>query len=120
MDTEIDLSEIDGRFWKLLSQFEPFGPHNTQPVFVSRNVKVSGAPSIVGKHGHLKLRITQDNAYEFDVIGFKMHHFKALIDQSADKRVDVAFVIDENQWFDKRTHTTRRELQLQLRDVKIC
>ena len=49
-----------------------------------------------------------------------MHHFNALIDQSADKRVDVAFVIDENQLFDKRTHTTRRELQLQLRDVKIC
>jgi single-stranded-DNA-specific exonuclease len=120
VDTEIDLSEIDGRFWKLLSQFEPFGPHNAQPVFVSRNVKVSGAPSIVGKQGHLKLRITQDNAYEFDVIGFKMHHLKPLIDQSVDKRVDVAFVIDENQWFDKRTHTTRRELQLQLRDVKVC
>lgn len=120
VDTEIDLSEIDGRFWKLLSQFEPFGPHNARPVFVSRNVKVSGAPSIVGKQGHLKLRITQDNAFEFDAIGFKMHHLKPLIDQSTDKRVDVAFVIEENSWFDKRSHTNRRELQLQLRDVKVC
>lgn len=120
VDSEISLSEIDARFWKLLSQFEPFGPHNTRPVFVCRNVKVSGAPSIVGKQGHLKLRLTQENAFEFDAIGFKMHHLKPVLDQCGERPVDVAFVIEENSWFDKRSNTARRELQLQLRDLKVC
>src|SRR5699024_9383385 len=47
IDCDLDLSEVNMRFWKLLSQFEPYGPGNLQPVFVSRDIRVVGVPSIV-------------------------------------------------------------------------
>src|SRR5699024_135644 len=40
IDCNLDLSNVNFRFWKLLSQFEPFGPGNLRPVFASRNVRV--------------------------------------------------------------------------------
>src|SRR5690625_7533860 len=47
----LNLNDINPRFWKLLSQFEPFGPGNARPVFVSRDICVEGKPAIVG-NGH--------------------------------------------------------------------
>lgn len=120
IDGELRLSEIDARFWKLLSQFEPFGPNNTKPVFVARNVSVVGNPSIVGKQGHLKLRLAQDDSYHFDAIGFKMHAYKPMLDDHVGKPVDVAFMLEENCWHDKRNNIMKRELQLQVRDIKVC
>jgi single-stranded-DNA-specific exonuclease len=120
IDSELRLSEIDARFWKLLSQFEPYGPNNTKPVFVARNVSVVGNPSIVGKQGHLKLRLAQDDSYHFDAIGFKMHAYKPMLDEHAGKPVDVAFMLEENCWHDKRNNIMKRELQLQVRDIKVC
>lgn len=120
IDSELRLSEIDARFWKLLSQFEPYGPNNTKPVFVARNVSVVGNPSIVGKQGHLKLRLAQDDSYHFDAIGFKMHALKPMLDEHVGKPVDVAFMLEENCWHDKRNNIMKRELQLQVRDIKVC
>jgi single-stranded-DNA-specific exonuclease len=120
IDSELRLSEIDARFWKLLSQFEPYGPNNTKPVFVARNVSVVGNPSIVGKQGHLKLRLAQDDSYHFDAIGFKMHAYKPMLDEHPGKLVDVAFMLEENCWLDKRNNIMKRELQLQVRDIRVC
>ncbi len=120
VDGELRLTEIDARFWKLLSQFEPYGPNNTKPVFVARNVSVVGNPSIVGKQGHLKLRLAQEDSYHFDAIGFKMHNYKKMLDENPGKPVDIAFMLEENCWTDKRTNLMKRELQLQVRDIKVC
>ena len=46
---EINLLEIDGKFWKLLHQFQPFGPDNTKPLFAGK--ETSWVPTIVG-NGH--------------------------------------------------------------------
>ena len=32
IDLEIDLDSIDGRFYRILKQFEPFGPDNLNPI----------------------------------------------------------------------------------------
>ncbi len=120
IDGELRLSEIDSRFWKLLNQFEPYGPHNTRPIFVSKNVQIVGNPSIVGKQGHLKMRLAQDDSYHFDAIGFKMHALKPMLDEHKNQNVDIAFVLEENCWFDKRSNESKRELQLQIRDIRVC
>lgn len=36
IDAEIALSDIDSKFYRLLKQFEPFGPQNEAPVFMSK------------------------------------------------------------------------------------
>ncbi len=118
IDAPIRLSEIDARFWNLLNQFEPFGPCNPKPVFASDNVQVVGAPTIVGKQGHLKLKFTQEGSeYAFDAIGFKMHDQLARLREHGGRPVSIAFTLEENCWTD-RFKTEHRELQLQLKDIR--
>ncbi|MTI88591.1 MAG: single-stranded-DNA-specific exonuclease RecJ [Balneolaceae bacterium] len=110
IDTQLNLKEVDMKFWKLLSQFEPFGPANLRPIFVSKGVKVAGEPTIVG-NGHLKMRVTQNNSGIFDTIGFNMHEYLPAVRN--DKPFDIAYVLEENNWNGRRT------LQLRLKDIHI-
>ena len=109
---DLDLSDVDMRFWKLLSQFEPFGPSNLRPIFVSRDVQVEGVPTIVGK-GHLKMKVRQNGSGVFDVIGFNMHEYLPVIRNGENQKMDIAYSLEENEWNGRRT------LQIRLRDVQI-
>lgn len=109
---DLNLEEIDLRFWKLLTLFEPFGPGNLRPIFVSRDVQIDGGPTIVG-NGHLKMRIRQNGSPVFDCIGFNMHEFEPIIRNSNGRAVDVAYVLEENHWNGKRT------LQMRLKDIHL-
>ncbi|WP_441000814.1 single-stranded-DNA-specific exonuclease RecJ [Fodinibius sp. SL11] len=112
IDCELDLSDVDMRFWKLLSQFEPFGPGNLRPIFVSRDVEVVGVPTIVGK-GHLKMKVKQNGSGAFDVIGFNMHEYLPVIRNGDDNQLNIAYSLEENEWNGRRT------LQIRLRDVEV-
>ena len=110
VDAKLDLEDVDMKFWKLLSQFEPFGPGNLRPVFMSEGVKVVGEPTIVG-NGHLKMRVRQNGSGVFDTIGFNMHEFLPAVRN--EKPFKVAYVLEENNWKGRRT------LQLRLKDIQI-
>lgn len=112
IDCNLDLGDVNKRFWKLLSQFEPYGPGNLQPVFVSENVRVVGVPTIVGK-GHLKMRVAQNGSGTFEVIGFNMHEYLPLIRKSKDRQLNIAYSLEENHW------NGRRSLQIRLRDIQV-
>ena len=112
ISAELDLSQVDMKFWKLLSQFEPFGPGNMRPVFVSRNVCIEGLPSIVGS-GHLKMKVKSDNSAVFDAIGFNMHEYEPKLRNCRQGRIDVAYVLEENYWNGKRT------IQMRLKDIHV-
>lgn len=109
---DLDLNDVDMRFWKLLSQFEPFGPGNMRPIFVTKNVRVMGVPTIVGK-GHLKMKVAQNGSGVFDVIGFNMHEYLPVVRNSEEQQLDIAYSLEENEWNGRRT------LQIRLRDVQI-
>lgn len=112
IDCELDLDDIDMRFWKLMSQFEPFGPCNLRPNFVSRDVEVVGVPTIVGS-GHLKMKVAQNGSGVFDVIGFNMHEYLPMIRNTSEKKIDIAYSLEENYWNGRRT------LQIRLRDIHL-
>ena len=38
IDTYLDFNQITPKFFRLLKQFQPFGPGNLSPVFVTENV----------------------------------------------------------------------------------
>ena len=48
IDFEIQLSDITPKFFRILKQFEPFGPDNMTPVFMSSAVSDSGFGKAVG------------------------------------------------------------------------
>lgn len=109
IDAEITLAEIDAMFLKLLRYFAPFGPQNMRPVFVSKKLQVVGSPSLVGSN-HLKFKVRQHD-HVFDVIGFGMGDLAYRV-RSGENGIDLAFVIEENEWMG------RKGIQLRAKDIR--
>lgn len=112
VDAELDLSKVDLKFWKVLNQFEPYGPLNMRPTFVSRGLQVVGTPSVVG-NGHLKMKVAQNGSEPFDVIGFNMHDYLPKVRESNGKGIDIAYVLEENNW------NRKKSIQIRLKDVAV-
>ncbi|MFU8812175.1 MAG: single-stranded-DNA-specific exonuclease RecJ [Balneolaceae bacterium] len=112
VDGKLDLEKVNMRFWKLLTQFEPFGPGNLRPIFVSEDICIEGVPSIVG-NGHLKMRVRQSSSEVFDAIGFNMHEYLPKLRNCTQDRIDVAYVLEENLWNGRRT------IQMRLKDIHV-
>lgn len=110
IDCEIELSQIDAKFYRVLAQMAPFGPQNMAPVFVSKGVTLVGPAQIVGTN-HLKLSIKQQNSTIFEGIAFGLGEFEAKIDPN--KTFSVCYTIEENIWRDKK------RLQLNIKGIKI-
>lgn len=107
IETELELSELNPKFVRILSRFAPFGPQNMRPVFVVRNVEVYGSPRIVGNN-HLKFKVRQNNRI-FDAIGFNLG---GLVDRLNGNRIDLAFSLDEADFGGESVP------QLKIRDVR--
>ena len=111
IDVEINLSDINEKLVRILKQFEPFGPQNMTPVFISKNIKDTGYGKTLGKEEeHLRLFVKQDNSEGFAAIGFNLS--KKMDCMTNNKPFDAAYCIDENQWNGSVT------LQLRLRDIR--
>src|SRR5690606_16422562 len=67
IDTELKLQDIDAKFYRILKQFEPFGPQNEAPILLTKGVRGSG--HIVGSN-HIKITVKQTDSTVFDCIGF--------------------------------------------------
>ena len=111
IDAEINLSEISPKLIRVLNQFEPFGPENMTPVFLTKNIKDTGYPKLLGKEEeHLKLFVKQENSEGFGAIAFFMGN--KLNQISNQKPFDAVYCIDENEF--KGTVT----VQLRIKDLK--
>ena len=113
IDTELQLTEITEKFFRILKQFEPFGPENISPVFLSENVVDNGYGRTVGSHGeHLKLTLIQEeNPFQvFPAIGFHQGSMYEKINKGAP--FDICYQLMENEF------RGRVSLQIHLLDIK--
>jgi single-stranded-DNA-specific exonuclease len=113
IDTELSFSEINEKFFNVMSQFQPFGPGNMSPVFVSRNVTDSGTGRMVGANGeHLKLDLCQESSgtKTISAIAFNQaNHFEYIRNG---KPFDICYSLEMNEF------RGNRNLQLNIRDIK--
>ena len=109
IEDEIKLTDIDAKFFRILKQFEPFGPQNMAPVFLSTQVSSYGYGSIVGNN-HLKMVIKQPNSPIFNCIGFGLGDY--LEDINRGKLFDICYTIEENNYKDKKS------LQLNIKGIR--
>ncbi len=111
IDTQIDLDDITPKFYRILSQFAPFGPGNMAPVFMTDCLNDTGYGKCVGEdQSHLRITATQTGSTKLVCIGFGLGDKLDLI---ADKKeFKAAYSIDENHW------QGSVNLQLKLRDIK--
>ena len=112
IDAVIDFEELDDKTLRLLKQFEPHGPENMTPVFVTKNVFDTGNAQAIGKNGeHLRLFVKQNGSKPFPAIAFGKGT------QCAKTRnlqlMNLAYSVSENEWKDKIT------LQLQVKDFQM-
>jgi single-stranded-DNA-specific exonuclease len=110
IDNEISLTQIDGKFQRILAQMAPFGPVNPAPVFVTHDVFYVGTPYIVGAK-HLKLSIKQQNSSIFETIGFGLAEFEQLLKPG--QPFSVCYTIEENVWKEQK------RLQLNIKAIEI-
>ena len=111
IDAAIDFSTITDKFFRILKQFEPFGPENMTPLFLSKKLKDTGfGKSIGADNEHLKLFVKQNDSQGFAAIGFGLGSKIALTQNN--QLFQAVYSIDENQWNGQTT------LQLRLRDLK--
>jgi len=113
IDTEIPLSEIDLKFFRILKQFEPFGPDNMAPVFLTENVVDNGSGKIVGATGdHLKMNLIQEeDPYKlYPAIAFQMGNLYKKINNG--QGFDICYSVEKNEFMG------RTNLQLNVKDMK--
>jgi single-stranded-DNA-specific exonuclease len=113
IDTELAFSEISEDYYKVMNMFQPFGPENMSPIFVSRNVFDSGAGRMVGSSGeHLKLDLCQESTgtRTFPAIAFgQANHFEYI---KGGNPFDICYSLEMNEF------RGARNLQLNIRDIK--
>lgn len=110
IDLKIDLKEITPKFYRIISQFAPFGPGNMTPIFMSENLRDTGYGKCVGENDkHLRITATQTGNEKFVAIGFGLGDKIDLI--SNKKPFKAVYSIDENEW------NGNVSLQLKLRDI---
>lgn len=111
IDTQLNLSDITPKFYRILSQFAPFGPSNMSPVFMSAHLKDTGYGKCVGEDNkHLRITVTQNGAPKIVCIGFGLGDKLNLIENK--KEFKAVYSIDENHWQGVTS------LQLKLKDIK--
>jgi single-stranded-DNA-specific exonuclease len=94
---------------RILSQFEPHGPGNMKPVFISKNVFSTDMRLL--KEAHIKLSMTQpEHDVVIDGIGFNQSESANIV--AAGMPFDVVYTLESNKWMDRET------LQLNIKDVR--
>ena len=106
----VQYSSINPKFIRILNQFQPFGPSNQAPIFLSKNVEIAGVVQNVGKNNeHLKINVMQDTQNIFSAIGFNL---SKKINEMDTSNFDLVYTIEENNWNGKKS------IQLNIKDLK--
>ena len=113
IDSRLDFARITPKFFRILKQFQPFGPGNNAPVFMTENVYDNGNGRKVGAEGsHLKLELIQEEQpyRHISAIAFnKSSHFDHI---KAGNPVDICYSIVENYY------RGIANLQLRIKDIR--
>ena len=111
IDSQLNLTDITPKFYRIISQFAPFGPGNMTPVFMTEDMQDTGYGKQVGEDKtHLRLTATQNGKGKLVGIGFGLGDQIELIKNK--KPFKAAYTIDENEW------NGNVSLQLKLKDIK--
>jgi single-stranded-DNA-specific exonuclease len=97
------------RLKKILDYFEPHGPGNMRPVFISTNVFTKNIRIL--KDAHLKLTVTQPhNDVAIEAIGFNLADKEMLVAMGIP--FEMAFTLETNSFRERET------LQLNIKDIR--
>ena len=113
VDCEITFDQINNEFLRCLRFFNPFGPENPKPVFVTHNVRDFGTSKLVGRNEeHIKLELVDNHSKRvMNAIAFGMaEHFEKI---KAGAQFDICYTIEETR------HRNNSSIQLQVKGIHV-
>jgi len=110
IDAELKLKDANESFYNIIKQFEPFGPTNLRPVFISKNVTNYKGFSRVVKEMHIRFVVEQDRAATISGIGFGMADKFDII--ASGNPFDILYTLDENEW------NGNKSIQMKVIDIR--
>ena len=112
IDACITLSDITPELYHALQKFAPFGPNNTIPVFMSKNVVNFIGTRQVGRHNeHLKLVVVDDTRICKDRSGIAFGMGNLYDKINASRSFDICYTIQENEFMGKN------DIQMIVKDI---
>lgn len=122
VDAEITLEELNEKIIKILSFFEPFGPDNMAPVFITRDLQIIGEVRFTNKaNTHIFKVMENDSKKIFESIFFNSPEYR--YDENTDhdgtgkiktgNYCDICYSVDRSFW------NGREYTKLRIRDMVI-
>jgi single-stranded-DNA-specific exonuclease len=113
IDSYLDFKQITPKFFRILKQFQPFGPGNMSPVFITDNVYDNGNGRLVGSDaGHLKLELIQEDEPYRPISAIAFNQAEHFSHMQGGNPVDVCYSVSENYY------RGIANIQLRVKDIK--
>ena len=111
VDTRMTMDRISPKFYRIIKQFQPFGPGNNAPSFMVSDLYDTGYARGVGEDDkHLKMTIYQPGSNAINAIGFNLGSKLELVKHNSPFSAVVS--VEENEW------NGRVDLQLKVKDIR--
>lgn len=110
VDAEIKISELDDRMIKILNYFEPYGPGNMAPVFVTKDLQIVGEVRKAKANTHIFRVMEPDTKKFFECVFFNSAAYSE--DIISGKYCDICYSVDRNFW------NGREYVKLRIRDMR--
>ncbi len=110
IDASVDMKEVVEsiyEYWKLLKNFEPYGPGNPEPIFLAVDVPISDV-KIFGNN-HLKFKV-KSNGIVIDAVAYGLSELYSEV-VNKDK-ISIVFTFDEGIW------NGQQVIQFKVKDLK--
>ena len=112
VDCELGFDEINESFMKYMKLFNPFGPGNQKPVFMTRNCVDAGSSKLVGKkQEHIKLDAIDQTGKMMNGIAFAMGEYYERIKNK--EPFDIIYTVEENH------HRNTVSIQLLIKGIRM-
>jgi len=113
VDSKLSLSSLTPKFFRILHQFEPYGPHNMSPVFITQDVFDAGTSRRVGQNlEHLKLDLVEPGRSSSIYHGIAFSLGDEYDKIAKGNPFDICYSVGANEFRGKTT------MQLYVRDIK--
>jgi single-stranded-DNA-specific exonuclease len=106
VDSEVRISELSWDLHRWISRLEPCGQGNPAPVFFTRGAQIRSKRCVGKDNSHLKLTLS-DGRTSIDAIAFGF----GFMEKKLSDTVDVAFALEENDYFGKQMQMRVVDLQ---------
>jgi single-stranded-DNA-specific exonuclease len=110
VDSEIKLSELTDKMIKILNYFEPYGPENMAPVFVTRDLKIVGDVRRAKADTHIFRVRDSESGKVYDCVFFNSAAYSE--DIVSGNYCDICYSVDRNFW------NGREYIKLRIRDLR--